>query len=72
MIRDADEKWVESVNLAKGVAVFNDGTTCPIDRMFDQFGDDCGPNEAVVAVCGPDNGLWYSVDLSGFEAVSMH
>lgn len=71
-MRNAKDKWIESINLKTGLAILNDGTQCPVDGMIDEFGEECGPNEAVVAVCGPDNGLWYSVDLSGFEAVSMH
>lgn len=58
----------ESINLAKGIFITDDGETVPIDGLVDESGERCGVENAVMAVAGPTKaGKWISVDLSEFE-----
>lgn len=63
---------VAMINVARGVALTEDGQILPITNSSDEGGDDCDPAEAVACVAGPDkDGLWLSIDLRLFEKASV-
>ena len=53
------------VNLDKGFVVTSDNEVLPITNMFDEFGDDCGVDEAVAIVAGRDGYGWLAIDVQG-------
>lgn len=43
----------------------------PITNLYDCEGEECGADEAITAVAGPDaGGRWLSIDLREFESVT--
>lgn len=63
---------VAMINVARGVALTEDGQILPITNSYDEGGDDCDLAEAVACVAGPDkDGLWLSIDLRLFEKASV-
>ena len=63
----------ESINLAQGIFITEDGETVPIDGMVDENGERCGVEDAAIAIAGPTReGKWISVDLSEFETVTIN
>lgn len=64
---------IAAINRQRGLAVMDDGAIIPIEVWLDDEGDECGPDEAVVAVAGPDAaGWWHPVVLSNFEQATFH
>lgn len=56
-----------------GEVHLSDGQVLPITNFFDDDGDECGADDAVVCVAGPDaDGYWLSVDLRLLERASVH
>lgn len=61
-----------AVNLDLRIVAFDDGSTVPITNLFDEWGEDYEPSEAVSAVAGPlPNGEWLALDLTEFEGVLL-
>ena len=68
-----NEITVEAINRAKGIAILSTGERCGVDHFLDSEGDECGSEQAVVAIIGPDmQGAWYAADLRDFEDVWSH
>lgn len=64
---------IEAINRLGAVAMLDNGEQLPVTNWFDLDGDECGPDEAVVAVAGPDrDGVWYAIDLECFEPIRVH
>ena len=61
------------INLAKRIAITEDGQHLAVSDMFNEFGDDCDDiEECVVCVAGPDiNGVWLTIDFRQMEKVAM-
>lgn len=57
---------MEAINLGRREFIDNDGQLYPVVTMLDGNGDECGPENAVVAVAGTE-GRWLVLDLSEFE-----
>jgi hypothetical protein len=63
---------VAAVNVSKCIAVLEDGSLVPITNLFDAWGDECAPEDAVSAVAGPtQEGSWISLDLAEFEGAPL-
>ena len=64
---------VAAINRKHGLAIMDDGALVPVTVWLDRGGDECEPDEAVVAVVGPDpDGWWRPVLLSSFERAPIH
>lgn len=64
---------VAAINRKQGLAIMDDGALVAVTVWLDQNGDECEPDEAVVAVVGPDpDGWWHPVLLSNFEQATFH
>lgn len=64
---------VASINRTESIVLLCDGGSVDITHWFDCFGDECEPDDAISCVAGPDPaGLWYSIDLSFFNPVTIH
>lgn len=64
---------IATINLARRIAITEDGQQLPVTDMFDEFGDDCDDiEECVVCVAGPDStGMWLTIDFRKMEKVAM-
>lgn len=62
---------VSFINMDAGVVVMDDTTLVPITNMFDEWGDDCDVEQAVVIVFGPFDGEWLTMELDG-ELETVH
>lgn len=65
------ELTVTMIWKAKRLAVASNGVVYPITRLFDVWGDDCDPEEAVTAVAGAGR-TWFSIDLTQFQPPVLH
>lgn len=64
---------VEAVSRSRAVAVLSSGERIAITNWIDWAGDECRPDDAVVAVAGPDEqGRWFAIDLSAFEPAFLN
>lgn len=64
---------VEAVSRSRAVAVLASGERIAITNWIDWAGDECRPDDAVVAVAGPDEqGRWFAIDLSAFEPAFLN
>lgn len=64
---------VECINLDGAFIHMSDGTTLPITEFFDEHGDDCGPDNAVIIVAGSDSFGWLTIEiLDGYKPVTVH
>jgi hypothetical protein len=62
-----------AINRARSMAFATDGGLVPITNWFDVDADECGPEDAVACVAGPDSeGKWWSLDLSAFGDQPRH
>ena len=58
---------VTAINRAHGVVLLSDDTTAAITHFLDANGKECGPDDAITLVAGPDvRGLFHSIDLTDF------
>jgi hypothetical protein len=63
---------VSSIHIASRVAIMEDGQQLPVTNAFDEHGDDCDLEEAVVCVAGPDkDGMWVTIDFRDMEKVRL-
>lgn len=69
--RSADEDVI-AVNRSTRTALTSEDRFMQIEQFFDMFGDQCGPDEAVVAVAMDDDGDWWCIDLTQFEQNTIH
>jgi len=64
---------IEAVSRSQAVAVLDTGEEIVITDWFDDQGDERDPDDAVVAVAGPDDlGRWFAIDLAAFEPVHLN
>ena len=64
---------VVAIHRGKKTAMMDDGALIPVDIWLDGDGDECEPDEAVVAVVGPDaEGWWHPVLLSSLEPAILN
>ena len=64
---------VAAINRKHGLAIMDDGALVPVAVWFDRNGEECGPDEAIVAVVGPDaEGWWHPISLAVFEQATIH
>lgn len=70
---ELSEMVVVAVNCRSELVVLEDGTTLPITNFFDEFGEDCDPDDATVIVAGREGFGYMVVELDFFdEEVSIH
>lgn len=70
---DQQEATVVAVNCETRLVILDDGRTLPIVHFFDDFGDDCEPDDAIVLVAGHDGFGYVTIELDFFdEEVSIH
>jgi len=55
-----------------GTVLLSDGTVLPITNYFDEWGEDCEPEDAVTCVAGTDAFGWLSIDLTEFDWPTVH
>lgn len=55
-----------AINVAQALYLDCDGETYPITNWFDEDGDECPREDAVVAVAGK-GGCWFSLVLADFS-----
>ncbi len=55
-----------ALNLTARLFVDDEGAAYPITSFLDSDGDECGVEDAVVAVAG-EGGCWFALDLTEFE-----
>lgn len=61
------------VSIPDGLAYTEDGQELPITNSFDDCGDDCDLEDAVVVVAGPDaDGMFLTIDLRELSEVTLH
>jgi hypothetical protein len=53
------------VDLNTMTMMLHDGSFVPITILLDDEGDECGPDDALVAVAGSDARGWWTVPLTG-------
>lgn len=64
---------IEVVNRKCSLAIKENGARLPITNWLNNCGDDCDPDDAVIAVAGPDDGgKWYTIDLREFESAFLN
>lgn len=68
----SDPLSIVYVDLNTMTATLNAGWSIPITNLFDDAGDECEPNDAVVAVAGSDSLGWWSVDLQWADAEAFN
>lgn len=56
----------------ENVVVMSDGTEIPITNYFDEWGEECEPDDAVTCVAGSDSYGWITIDLTEFEQITVH
>jgi stress response protein SCP2 len=65
------KRKVSAVNLAAGVALLDNGDCVDLEVFLDCCGEECGPQDAVVAVSdaytGEGNLTFFTIDLSEFD-----
>lgn len=50
------------------LAIMDNGESIPVVQWVDGDGEDCGPDDGVVCVAGPDAaGKWHTIDLTQLE-----
>jgi hypothetical protein len=61
---------VATINIQMKIAITEDGQSLSVVEAFDEDGDDCDLEDAVVCVAGPDkDGLWLTIDFRDWESV---
>ena len=67
-------RGIHSIDLDNEWVTLLDGTVLPISDYFDEYGEDCEPEEAVVIVAGTDELGWVSVPIDeiDWEGVTYH
>ena len=61
---------VEAINRKLALCLMSGGSTVPITTWLNDDGQECDPDEAVMAVAGPAaDGRWHTLDLSEFDEV---
>ncbi len=63
--REAMVVRIVAVNLGERQCLSERGDMIPLTNFFDSEGDECEPEEAVMAVAGRNN-TWFAVDLRDF------
>ena len=68
-----EEATVVAINCQSRLVLLEDGTTIPITNFFDEDGDDCDPDEAIVIVAGREGFGYLTIELfDDFEEVLLH
>lgn len=63
---------VASIHLESKAAILEDGQILQIVEAFDDDGDDCDLDDAVVCVAGPDkDGMFLTIDFRDWESVTI-
>lgn len=63
---------VSCVSRCSLVVVMEDGQELPVVDAFDDNGDNCDIDDAVVCVAGPDaDGLWVTIDFREMKKVPV-
>ena len=63
---------VEAINISKAFCLMSGGSIVPITTWLDDDGNECGPDEAVMAVAGPAaDGRWHTLALDEFETIRV-
>jgi len=64
---------VEAINRSRRIAVLENGDRLYIQAFLDDCGEETGADDAVVAVCGPDDeNRWYTVDLRHYQSAFLN
>lgn len=64
--------YIEAVNLIARLVLTDTGHVYPITNFFDDYGDECEPDEALQAVAGAD-GTWFTFDPHDrFDPLVVH
>lgn len=63
---------IVACNFGRRVAILADGATVPITDFFDEAGEDCLPEDAVMFVCGSDKTGWFATPMADFDGVVAH
>jgi hypothetical protein len=59
------------VLMDEATVILEGGQSIPVEQWFDVDGEDCGPDEAVSCVAGPDSeNNWLAINLDALEDVS--
>lgn len=68
------EVVVVAINCGLRQVLLDDGTMIPITNFFDEFGDDCEPDDALVVVAGNDGFGYLTIELfeDDFGKVTLH
>lgn len=63
---------IDTIDLDNRVVTLRDGRAFPITDMFDEDGEDCEAEDAVVIVTGEDGFGWMTIEITGFEPMAVH
>jgi len=64
---------VAAINRDQSTALMDDGQLIEITDWLDAEGDECEPQDAVVAVAGPlPSGQWVAINLAAFAETKLH
>lgn len=69
---DDDQPDVVSVNRQSGLVIFDNGEAFEVTHWIDEFGEECDPEDAVMAVSPAPNGLWADIDLTFLSNFTVH
>ena len=61
-----EAKAMTAVNIVQALFLDDEGHVLPITDWFDEDGDDCASDEAVVCIAGTE-GRWFAIDLREYE-----
>jgi len=68
-----EEATVVAINCVSRQVLLEDGTMIPITNFFDEDGDDCDPDDAIVIVAGREGFGYLTIELfDDFEEVLLH
>lgn len=57
------EPVVECIDLSTLTVIMSDGMVLPITDLFDKYGDDCEPDDAVAIVAGSEAYGWLDIEI---------
>ncbi|KAF0676648.1 hypothetical protein PMES_00937 [Profundibacterium mesophilum KAUST100406-0324] len=72
MAPDRDSPTVEALHPELCQCLLTDGRIVPITDWLDEEGEECGYEEAVIAIAGQDGVGWWRIGLSTFSAPRLH
>ena len=71
MMTDARYAGQVLVLMDAATVMLEGGQSIPIEQWFNADGEDCGPDEAVSCVAGPDSeNNWLAIDLDALDDVT--